>query len=188
MTSFKYLGETLCKDGTRSAEIHSRIASAMAAMAKLNRIWWHNTISFASKFKLHKSLVTPIFYGCETWTLLADCEKKDPGFQNQVTEETSPHLLLGAQDQRLGVEQDQLPCGSTGTSSCNCQEMEICSVGMSHATTASPKPSLGNLRGWATPWSAEEMLGGQHERVDISDHAKTVHKRFLRKRLEEDLC
>ena len=35
------------------------------------------TISFASKFKLYKSLVTSILlYGCETWTLLADCGKK----------------------------------------------------------------------------------------------------------------
>ena len=37
--SFKYLGATLCKDGTCSAEIHIRIASAMAAVATLNRIW-----------------------------------------------------------------------------------------------------------------------------------------------------
>ena len=50
--------------------------------------------------------------------------KKDPGFGNQVPEEISLHLLLGAQDQLLGVhaEQAQLPCGSTGTSSYNCQE------------------------------------------------------------------
>ena len=34
-------------------------------------------------------------------------------FRDQVPEETSPYLLLGAQDQRLGAEQDQLPCGST---------------------------------------------------------------------------
>ena len=39
--------------------------------------------------------------------------KKDPGLRNQVPEETSPHLLLGAQDQRLGAEQDQLPFEST---------------------------------------------------------------------------
>ena len=54
--------------------------------------------------------------------------KKDPGFWNKVPEETSPHLLLGAQDQPLGVKQDQLPCGSTWISSCNCQEMATCMV------------------------------------------------------------
>ena len=55
VTSFKYLGATLCKDGKCSAQICIRIASAMA---RLNRIWRFSTISFASKFKLYKSLFT----------------------------------------------------------------------------------------------------------------------------------
>ena len=38
-TSFKYLGASLCIDGICSAEIRIRIASAMAAMARLNKIW-----------------------------------------------------------------------------------------------------------------------------------------------------
>ena len=38
------------------------------------------------------------------------------------------------------------------------------------------------------PWSAEEMLDGQQQRVDISAHAVTVHKGPLQKRLEEDFC
>ena len=101
VTSFKYLGATLCKDGTCSADVRIRIASAKVAMARLNRIWRSNTISFASKFKLYKSLVTSILlYGCETWNLTVDSKKKkkDPGFRNQVHEETSLYLLLGAQD------------------------------------------------------------------------------------------
>ena len=71
VTSFKNPGAILSKDGSCSAEVDIRNASAMAAMARLNRIW--QCISFASKLKLYKSLVTSIlFYGCETWTLLAD--------------------------------------------------------------------------------------------------------------------
>ena len=67
VTSFKYLGATLCKDFTCSAEVCIRTASAMAEMARLNRIWWRNTISFASKFKFYTSLVTSILlYSCET--------------------------------------------------------------------------------------------------------------------------
>ena len=53
VTSFKYLGPTLCKDGTSSAEVRIRIASAMAAMIRLKRILRCNTISFAIKFKLN---------------------------------------------------------------------------------------------------------------------------------------
>ena len=52
VTRLKYLEATLCKDGTCSAEVHIRTASVMA---RLNRIWWCNTISFTSKFKLYKS-------------------------------------------------------------------------------------------------------------------------------------
>ena len=53
VTSFKYLGATLCKDGTFSDEVRIRIASAMAAMARLNWIWWYNNTSFTRKFKLY---------------------------------------------------------------------------------------------------------------------------------------
>jgi len=38
VTSFNYLGATLSKDGTCSAEVRIRIASAMATMARLGRI------------------------------------------------------------------------------------------------------------------------------------------------------
>ena len=77
VNSFKYLGATVCKDGTCSAEVRIRIASTVATMARLNRIWWCNTISFAGKFKLYKPLVTSILLrGCETWTLPSDYEKK----------------------------------------------------------------------------------------------------------------
>ena len=51
-------------------------------MARVNRIWRCNTISFASKFKLYKSLVTStLLYDCETWSLLADSEKKKKRIQ-----------------------------------------------------------------------------------------------------------
>ena len=42
VTSFKYLGATLCKDSTCSAEVHIRIIPAMAAMVRLNRVWQCN--------------------------------------------------------------------------------------------------------------------------------------------------
>ena len=113
-------------------------------LSRLNRIWQRNTISFTSKFKLYKSLITSILlYGCETRTLFAGSDEKNPGFRNQVPEETSPHLPPGAQDQRLGAERDQLPCGSTGTSSDNLsRDRNWHGSGMPHATAVSPKPSF----------------------------------------------
>ena len=76
MTSFKYFGATLCKDDTFAAEVRTRIASAMAAMARLNRIWWCNTISFASKFKLCESLVTPSSLAVNHGPFLLTLEKE----------------------------------------------------------------------------------------------------------------
>ena len=114
--------------------------------------------------KHYKSFVTSILlYSCETWTR--------------------------AQDQRLGAEQDQLPCESTGTSSGNCHETKPCMVQACHMPLQPLQnhPS-GHTGGWATPWSAEEMLDGQHQRVDTSAHARTAHKGLLQKILEEDIC
>ena len=72
VANFKHLGATLCKDGTCSAEVRIRIASTMAAMARLNRI------------KFYDSLVTStLLCGCETWTLLADSENKIQTFETQ---------------------------------------------------------------------------------------------------------
>ena len=45
-----------------------------------------------------------------------------------------------------------------------------------------------HLGGWATPWSAEEMLDGHHQRVDTPALSRTAHNGLLQKSLEEDLC
>ena len=37
-------------------------------------------------------------------------------------------------------------------------------------------------------WSAEEVLDGQRQRVDIPAHARAALKGLMQKRLEEDLC
>ena len=46
----------------------------------------------------------------------------------------------------------------------------------------------GHFGGWATPWSAEEMLDGQHHRVNIPAQARAARGDLPQKRLEDDLC
>ena len=83
VSSFKYLEATLTKDGTCKTEICIQIATATALMARLTRVWKSN-ISFQTKFKLYKSLVISILlYGCETWTLLAETERRIQAFENK---------------------------------------------------------------------------------------------------------
>ena len=162
----------------------------MAAMARLSRIRRCNTISFASKFRFYKSLVTStVLHGCETGTLLADSEKKEPGFRNQVHEETPPYLLLGKQDQRKGAEQNNFLVGRQELLLATFKRRKLAwFVRVTRHDSLSKTILHGNLGGWATPWSAEEMLDEQHQRVDIPAHARTAHKNLLQKRLEEDLC
>ena len=145
---------------------------------QLNMIWRRNIISFPSKFKLHKTLVTSILiYGCEIWTLFADSEKRIQAFETKHLRSTSLHLLPEVQDQQLGMEQDQLPCGASGTFSGNCQKAEIDMVRACH-TSRHPlhNHSSGHLGGWVMLWLAEEILDGQHQKVDIPTHAGTAHK------------
>ena len=71
---------------------------------------------------------------------------------------------------------------SEGSSSANCQKTETCMVRACH-TPRQPlqnHPS-GHLGGWTTPWSAEEMLDGQRQRVSTPAHARTAHKGLLQK-------
>ena len=56
---------------------------------------------------------------------------------------------------------------------------------MSHATTASPKPSF---RATWRVGDAVEMPDEQHQKVDIPAHARTTDDSLPQKRLEEDLC
>ena len=72
---------------------------------------------------------------------------KDSGFPNQVPGETSPHLLLGAQDQRLGAEQEHLPCEPTGTISGNCQETDTQFGHVTHHDSFSNTILQGTLEG-----------------------------------------
>ena len=57
--NFKYLGAILSADGVCKAEIRARIGTAMAAMARLNRIWSSKSISLPTKLKLYRALVKP---------------------------------------------------------------------------------------------------------------------------------
>ena len=162
----------------------------MAAMGRLNGIWRSNTISFASKFKLYKSLITSIFlYGCETRSLLADSEIRIQAFETKCLRKLLRNLLLGTQDQRLGAEQDQLPCGPTGTSSGTCEETETRMV-LACCRPRQPHqnhPSL-HVGGRTTRWSVEEMLDRQRKRVDTRVHARIALNSLPQKSLEEDLC
>ena len=82
VTSFKYLGTIFSIDEGSKPEVLLRIAQATAALTQLKPIWRDNHISFGAKVKLMCSLVISIFvYTCESWTLLAELEKRMQAFE-----------------------------------------------------------------------------------------------------------
>ena len=76
VTSFKYLGSVITDEGSKP-EILSRIAQTTAALTRLKPVWNDRSISFCSKIRLMRSLVTSIFlYACESWTLTAVLQRR----------------------------------------------------------------------------------------------------------------
>ena len=57
---FKYLGSVVSNEGSKP-EIFSRIAQTTAALTRLKPVWNDRSISFSSKIRLIRSLVTSIF-------------------------------------------------------------------------------------------------------------------------------
>ena len=142
---------------TCSAEIRIWTASAMAAMASLNRIWRCNIISYANKFKLYKSLVTSILpSGRETWTLLAVSERKRmQAFETKClrklhrityTWRTRPTTGCGARSTSLWILRNLLWQLS--------RDGSLHGSGMSLATTTSRKPSF------RVPWRESDAVIG----------------------------
>ena len=122
-------------------------------------------------------------------TPFADSEKRVQAFETKCLRKLLRVSYLEHKTDIFGAEQDKLPYGSTGTSSHNCQETETCIVRVCDA----PRHPLQNhpsgyLGGWATLWSAEKMLDGQHQKVDIPAVARTAHNGLLQERAEGDLC
>ena len=75
VTSFEYLGSVITDEGYKP-EILSRIAQTTAALTRLKLVWIDKSISFSSKIRLMRSLVTFIFlYACESWTLPAELQR-----------------------------------------------------------------------------------------------------------------
>ena len=89
---------------TNPATLDGAAESCIAADAPLeNRRFDAYCVMDLGKFNVYKTFVISILlHGWETWTLMADSNKKDPSFAVQVPEKTFHHSLFGAQGPQLG--------------------------------------------------------------------------------------
>ena len=138
------------------SRIHIRIASAMAAMAKLYIIWRPNTISSHVSSSSTILLSPPSSYmAVKHGPCLLTKKKKDPGFRNKMHEETSQHLLLGAQHHRWDGARLPFLWVHRSLFWQLSRDGNLHGSGMSHTTTASPKTSA------RAPWGVGDAVVGR---------------------------
>ena len=128
-------------------------------MARLNRIWWYNTISFASKFSPYKSLVTSIlFYGCEAWTLLTDTKKQKTrtrAFETKCIRKLLRISYLEHKTNDCVKSKISFLVGSQEPLLTTVKRRKLHGLGMLDAKTASPKPFF------RAPWRASDAVVGR---------------------------
>ena len=74
--SFKYFGAIIDDKGSK-AEILARTGHTIAALSRLNVIWYDKTLKLKLKIRLPQSLDNSIFlYACETWTITKELQRK----------------------------------------------------------------------------------------------------------------
>ena len=75
---FIFLGSKITADGDCSHEIKRCLLLRRKIMANLDNILKSRDITLPTKVCLVKAMVFPvIMYGCESWTMKADCRRVD---------------------------------------------------------------------------------------------------------------
>jgi len=82
---FKYLGTTLTNQNSIAEEIKSRLKSGNACYHSLQNLLFSMLLSKNLMIKLHRTIILPVvLYGCETWSLTLQEERKLRMFENMV--------------------------------------------------------------------------------------------------------
>ena len=74
-------GLSITDDAECTKDIRGRLAKGLGIGAKLKKIWQNHGIRISTKIRLMKALVWSVaMYGCESWTLKKDDEKRISAF------------------------------------------------------------------------------------------------------------
>ena len=85
VNNFKYLGSTLTSDSDVSEEVKIRIGAASRASWAINTLLKSNVLSRSTKIQAYVTIIRPIVtYGCETWRLTKDLERRLTVFENGI--------------------------------------------------------------------------------------------------------
>jgi len=85
LEDFKYLGTNLTSQNSIAEEIKSRLRSGNASCHSVQNILSSRLLSKNLKIKIYRIIILPIvLYGCETWSLTLQEERKLRVFENIV--------------------------------------------------------------------------------------------------------
>ena len=83
--SFKYLGSMVTAENRVEEEVKQRIAAAARCSWALTKVFNSNILSRRTKVRAYAVIVRPVLtYGCETWRLTKDLERKLEVFENGI--------------------------------------------------------------------------------------------------------
>ena len=82
MEEFKYLGTTLTHQNSISEEIKSRLRSGNACYHSVQNLVSSRLLSKNLKIKIYRTIILPVVYGCETWSLTLRVERRLRVFEN----------------------------------------------------------------------------------------------------------
>jgi hypothetical protein len=82
---FKYLGTTLTDQNSIQEEIKSRLKLGNACYCSVQNLLSSRLLSKNLKIRIHRTIIFPVvLYGCETWSLTLEEERRLRVFENRV--------------------------------------------------------------------------------------------------------
>ena len=85
LEEFKYLGTTLTNQNSIPEEIKSRLRSENTCYHSVQNLLSSRLLSKKLKIKIYRTIILPVvLYGCETWSLTLQGERKLRVYENMV--------------------------------------------------------------------------------------------------------